>query len=62
MDEIRVLRVIEYTGPRDLVENQIKNSLHGEKTFKPLNDSREMTVRVATVGEFPEILNREVTK
>ena len=31
MDIVRVLRVIEYVGPRDLIEKQIEHSIHGTK-------------------------------
>lgn len=54
-DTIRVLRVIEYTGPRSLVEKQIANSLHGEKRTGP---GEQITIRVATLGTFPEILEK----
>lgn len=47
---VRVLRVIEYVGPRSAVEEQIRNSLHGERQF------RDIIIKVATVGTFPEIL------
>ena len=49
-DIVRVLRVIEYVGPRSAVEEQIRNSLHGERQF------RDIIIKVATVGTFPEIL------
>ena len=54
MDIVRVLRIIEYVGPRDQVEHQILKSLHGEKTFGP--SGKEITIRVTTLGTFPEIL------
>jgi len=48
---VRVLRIIEYTGPRQMVEDQIANSLqNGEKRIG------SMTIRIATVGGYPEIL------
>jgi len=55
MDNIRILRIIEYSGPRDLVETQIVQSLHGEKRVtKP--DGRSFVIRAATVGVVAEIL------
>lgn len=51
-DLVRILRVIEYSGPRYAVENQVKNSLQGEKRL-----TNGVVIRVATLGEFPEILN-----
>ena len=58
MDIVRILRVIEYTGPRDLIEDQIAKSLHGEKRVEKLG-GRAITIRVATLGAFPEILGVE---
>ena len=50
-DIIRVLRVIEYTGPRDKVEDQVARSLHGEKRLP-----NGVTIKAATVGAYPEML------
>jgi hypothetical protein len=54
MDIVRVLRVIEYVGERDDVERIVRLSIHGEKDL-----GNGMTIRAATVGTFPEILNKE---
>ena len=53
-DIVRVLRVIEYVGPRDWVERTVSNSVHGTKD---LGDGKE--IRAATIGEFPEILRQD---
>ena len=56
-DIIRVLRVIEYVGPRIQVEEQVKRSIHGQK------DIGRMSIRVATLGAYPDVLvpeNQEV--
>lgn len=65
-DIIRVLRVIEYTGPRELVEAQIANSIHGERRIGKYKDhgthqslDGEVVIRAATIGNYPEILNVE---
>lgn len=55
-DNIRVLRVIEYTGPRDKVEDQVARSLHGEKRLP-----NGVTIKAATVGVYPEILDNVIT-
>lgn len=55
-DIVRVLRIIEIVGPRSLVEKQVANSIHGTKTW---NDIR---ISAATIGEFPEILERVNTE
>lgn len=51
MDNIRILRIIEYTGPREKVEDQVARSLHGEKRLP-----NGVTIKVATIGTYPEIL------
>jgi hypothetical protein len=51
VDTIRVLRVIEYTGPRDKVEDQVARSLHGEKRLP-----NGVTIKAVTVGAYPEML------
>lgn len=53
-DTIRILRIVEYTGPRSAIEEQVRNSIHGER--KVVHGT--VTIRAATVGEFPEILSR----
>ncbi|MFA7307201.1 MAG: hypothetical protein WC026_11060 [Hyphomicrobium sp.] len=49
----RVLRVIEYVGPRSAVEIQVAKSLHGDLHLNGV------TIKAATVGTFPEILSGE---
>lgn len=54
-DIVRVLRVVEYVGPRSRVEDVVSRSIHGEK------DAGEgLVIRAATVGLYPEIIEREV--
>jgi len=50
MDNVRILRIIEYTGPRDVVELQVAKSIHGEKRIGGV------VIRATTLGEFPEIM------
>lgn len=59
MDIIRVLRVVEYTGPRDLIEEHFRNpDMRAERKFGgPKGTS--CTIRTATIGSYPEILNAE---
>ena len=54
-DTVRVLRIIDYVGPRSLIEKQIKNSLHGERN----GVNKSVTIRATTLGEFPEIMQKE---
>lgn len=54
-ETVRVLRVLEYTGPRSKVEDLISRSIHGEKKVGGVGEF-EITIRAATIGSFPEIL------
>lgn len=47
---IRVLRIVEYTGPREMVEAQVSSSIHGQVIYG------HITIRAATIGLYPEIL------
>lgn len=51
--QIRVLRVVEYVGPRRWVEETVARSVHGEKRFGP---GGVAVIRAATIGTYPEIL------
>ena len=56
-DLVRVLRVLEYVGPRDVIEKQLATrSLHnGTHHFR----HGQLVVKVATVGDYPEILSED---
>ena len=51
---VRVLRVIEYVGPRKWVEATVERAIHG--THRMPNGS---FIRAATIGTYPEILAEE---
>lgn len=65
-DHVRVLRVIEYTGPRALVERQVERSLHGTRLgvrnadgyFLEPSDNSPVRITAVTLGEYPEVLER----
>lgn len=57
MDTVRVLRVIEYIGPRDIIEEHLRLVVRDKLVRN--RDGREYTIKAATLGEFPEILKRE---
>lgn len=71
-EQVRVLRLIEYVGPRDLVERQVKLSLHGtrggirrrpgdpEPMYGAANSPVEITA--VTLHEYPEVLERARTR
>ena len=50
-DRVRVLRVIEYVGPRAWVETTVAKSVHGTEEIGP-----GRFIHAATVGTYPEIL------
>lgn len=50
-DIIRILRVLEYVGPRERLEYMYEqNAIKGQRTFG------DVTIREAMVGAFPEII------
>lgn len=55
MDQVRVLRIIEYVGDREVVENTVSGSIHGTKHVNGKHG--EMIIHVATITGYPEILN-----
>lgn len=48
---VRVLRVIEYEGPRSWVEETVRKSIHGEKQV-----SLGCFIRAASVNVFPKLI------
>ena len=66
-DRVRVLRVVEYAGPRSLVEEQIKLSVHGTRQgigtvrdaiMHPKHPDGPVLITAVTLDEFPEVLER----
>jgi hypothetical protein len=56
-DIVRVLRILEYTGPRTVVEKEVERSIHGTKEIH--QPGGLLTIRATTLGEWPEILNHK---
>lgn len=52
-DIVRVIRIIEYVGPRKLIEEQVKNAIHGTKSL-----IRGVNITAVTLGEYPEIMKQ----
>jgi len=52
-DIIRILRVIEYRGPRKAVESQVERSLHGTRRLP-----NGVVISAATINSYPEILEQ----
>lgn len=63
-DEVRVIRIIEYTGPRSWVEKCIERSIHGTKIIEggswmrqeDRELHREARITAVTLGEYPQIM------
>lgn len=52
-DIVRVLRILEYVGPRSAVEKTLSNNaVKGTQTFGSVR------VNSVIIGDFPEILTR----
>jgi hypothetical protein len=54
-DIVRVLRIIEYTGLRHRVEETVARSVNGTRVV-----DHGLTIRGATIGMFPEVLESHV--
>jgi hypothetical protein len=50
-DIIRVIRIVEYVGPRSLVERNVGGSLHGTR-----DNGNGVKITAVTLGEYPEIM------
>jgi chromosome segregation ATPase len=48
---VRVLRLVEYEGPRKEIEEQLKNSIHGTRTMR-----RALRITATDLGRFPEVI------
>ena len=56
-DTVRVLRLLEYTGPREAVEKHFKmRGLKGSVTYGL--PGSVITIREGIIGEFPEVVER----
>lgn len=55
-EHIRVLRVLEYTGPRAMIEEHLEQAKHdGVHRFGKA--ASRITLRVTTMGPWPEIIH-----
>jgi hypothetical protein len=63
MDRIRVLRIIEYVGPRDAVEKQIRMSLQGTRlgAAGAAGLSDPCVITAVTLGVVPEVIRPTYT-
>lgn len=62
-DKVRVLRILEYVGDREWIEDVLKQSSipnDGAKEFSSREHPEyKNIIKSAIIDEFPEILNRE---
>jgi hypothetical protein len=56
-DRVRVLRLVEYDGPRSWVESTLAHAIHGRKLVSTLHGHRGCITAV-TLTQYPEILER----
>lgn len=54
-DTVRVLRLVEYIGPRAWVEKTVANSINGKKTIG-IRTGTDCTITGVTLTQYPEIL------
>jgi len=54
-DIVRVLRIIEYVGPRRIVEDTVRRSIHGTITC---GGEGAMRITAVTLHDFPEQLEK----
>jgi hypothetical protein len=61
-ETIRVLRLIEYEGEREIVEEQVFRSLHGTKLI-PKRGHRDLRITAVTLGIYPDVIlpEREIS-
>jgi hypothetical protein len=52
MEKVRVLRLIEYIGDREWVEETLSRSLKGTHFI-----TKDRIIRCATLGDFPELID-----
>jgi hypothetical protein len=57
-DKIRVLRIIEYVGDREWVEETLKGSLVPIDGIKVFGRDNQNLIKSCIIDKFPEILNK----
>lgn len=57
MDKVRALRIIEYIGDREWVENTLKRSINGSMKIRDSKHPQYYNeIRGCTINQFPDIL------
>ena len=58
-DQVRVLRIIEYVGDRDWVENTLNKGSIPSDGIKTFGDN---TIKSCLIDKFPEIIEKQEIK
>lgn len=58
---VRVLRLVQYEGPRAQVEKQLENSIHGTRFGYGAKPSERVKITAVTLDQFPQVM-REGTE
>lgn len=53
-DIVRIVRILEYVGPRSLVEHNLRL-----REVKSSWKYGELTIKEAIVGDFPDVIGKE---
>lgn len=56
-DQVSLLRILEYRGAREDVEEIVSRSIHGTRVVG--RAEHQISVSAASIGDFPEILEKE---
>lgn len=52
-EQVRVLRLVQYEGPRAVVETQVADSIHGIRVCR----KGEVRITAVTLDQFPKVLD-----
>lgn len=57
-EKVRVLRILEYVGDREWVEETLKGSLIPTDGIKVFGKDNQNVIKSCTIDKFPEILDK----
>ena len=58
-EKVRVLRIIEYVGTREWVENTLQKGMISAEGSKSFGKDNENTIKSCLVDKFPEIFKED---
>ena len=64
MDKIRVIKLLIYEGPRDVVEAHLQHTVNGTRwqTMHLQDISGEYSITGINIAQFPEILESNINE